>query len=433
MSFYLRKSFRIGPIRLNLSKSGVGVSAGVRGARVGVSGDGRAYVHGGRHGLYYRKYASSGGRGQGREPGAAAELPPAAPRGGSTVLYEDTGVTYARDPVPVTRPLRERLVRTKRRATGFHLLPALAVGACAVDTAGRTGGPSAATVGLMALLLAAWIAGVVWARRANGAGDRLGRALGEWLGGDADPGSAGVRRVEEAPAAPGLTASDRDFFGGSAYVDLLQGIAADRRVESGERKLLERLEALFDLDPGFRREAKLEVWREAFFEAVCDESLSESEEAELAHLRGELGVPEEELDTEREVLGELRDVRAIRAGRLPEVEPTHRLKEGERCFYEGPARLLKERTLDRFQRNRRRYRVRGLVIDREGTLYVTDRRVLLVGEGTRSFRLRRLLEVEVDRDRNLVTLVRDGVRTPTWLSTPDALRAGAIIATAVDL
>ena len=56
MAFYIRKAFRLGPLRLNLSKRGVGVSAGVKGARVGVDATGREYVHAGRYGLYYRKY-----------------------------------------------------------------------------------------------------------------------------------------------------------------------------------------------------------------------------------------------------------------------------------------------------------------------------------------------------------------------------------------
>ena len=59
MGLYLRKSLRAGPIRLNLSKSGLGISAGVKGARIGVSPRG-TYVHAGRRGLYYRKHLSSG-------------------------------------------------------------------------------------------------------------------------------------------------------------------------------------------------------------------------------------------------------------------------------------------------------------------------------------------------------------------------------------
>lgn len=55
MGFYLRKGFNLGPLRLNLSKSGVGFSVGVKGARVGVDPRGRAYVHAGRGGFYFRE------------------------------------------------------------------------------------------------------------------------------------------------------------------------------------------------------------------------------------------------------------------------------------------------------------------------------------------------------------------------------------------
>jgi hypothetical protein len=61
MGFYLRKSFRMGPMRLNLSKSGLGLSGGLTGARLGINSQGRTYVHGGRRGLYYPKHLSGKG------------------------------------------------------------------------------------------------------------------------------------------------------------------------------------------------------------------------------------------------------------------------------------------------------------------------------------------------------------------------------------
>ena len=58
MGWYLRKSFGFGPLRLNLSKSGLGASIGVRGARIGVGPRGN-YVRLGRGGVYYQKYFST--------------------------------------------------------------------------------------------------------------------------------------------------------------------------------------------------------------------------------------------------------------------------------------------------------------------------------------------------------------------------------------
>ncbi|MBR9803321.1 DUF4236 domain-containing protein [bacterium] len=57
MAFYIRKSVRVGPIRFNLSKSGIGVSTGIPGLRVGTGPRGN-YIHMGRGGLYYRQTLS---------------------------------------------------------------------------------------------------------------------------------------------------------------------------------------------------------------------------------------------------------------------------------------------------------------------------------------------------------------------------------------
>lgn len=62
MGFYIRKAISVGPFRFNLSKSGVGVSAGVKGLRLGTGPRGN-YVHMGRGGLYYRKTLPSGADG----------------------------------------------------------------------------------------------------------------------------------------------------------------------------------------------------------------------------------------------------------------------------------------------------------------------------------------------------------------------------------
>jgi type IV secretory pathway VirB2 component (pilin) len=61
MPFYIRKSVSAGPFRFNLSKSGIGVSAGIKGLRIGTGPRGH-YIHAGRGGLYYRSSIPGGSR-----------------------------------------------------------------------------------------------------------------------------------------------------------------------------------------------------------------------------------------------------------------------------------------------------------------------------------------------------------------------------------
>src|SRR6185295_15117 len=75
MGFYLRKSIRVGPLRFNLSGSGIGVSAGIRGLRFGVGPRGN-YVHMGRSGIYYRATIPvSGGAGARSHKSRGPEIP----------------------------------------------------------------------------------------------------------------------------------------------------------------------------------------------------------------------------------------------------------------------------------------------------------------------------------------------------------------------
>jgi hypothetical protein len=60
MRLSFRKALWLGPLRLNLSKRGVGASVGVKGARLGVDANGNGYAAGGRDGLYFREHLTSG-------------------------------------------------------------------------------------------------------------------------------------------------------------------------------------------------------------------------------------------------------------------------------------------------------------------------------------------------------------------------------------
>lgn len=73
MPFYIRKSVSAGPFRFNFSRSGVGVSVGVKGLRIGTGPRGH-YIHAGRGGLYYR--ATLGNAGQGRQASTSAQQSP---------------------------------------------------------------------------------------------------------------------------------------------------------------------------------------------------------------------------------------------------------------------------------------------------------------------------------------------------------------------
>jgi len=86
MAWYLRKSVSIGPVRFNLSKSGIGTSVGVKGFRVGVRPNGKSYIHAGRYGLYYRQELGSGSEDKGTTPQISSQTYVEPPKPG-TIEY----------------------------------------------------------------------------------------------------------------------------------------------------------------------------------------------------------------------------------------------------------------------------------------------------------------------------------------------------------
>ena len=56
MGFSFRKSFKIGPFLISISKSGIGISTGVKGMRAGIDSKQRAYVSAGKGPIRYKEY-----------------------------------------------------------------------------------------------------------------------------------------------------------------------------------------------------------------------------------------------------------------------------------------------------------------------------------------------------------------------------------------
>lgn len=148
MGFYIRKALRVGPLRFNLSKSGIGVSGGVRGLRLGTGPRGN-YVHMGRGGLYFRKSLNApSGRATPPAEGTSDALPRYPPADvpdstvGPMVDIESASVAAMTDSssADLLAELNE-----KRKLT--RLAPAVAaIGALGVVLAWTSGAPSWATM-----------------------------------------------------------------------------------------------------------------------------------------------------------------------------------------------------------------------------------------------------------------------------------------------
>ncbi len=428
MGFYLRKSFRLGPVRLNLSKSGLGFSAGVRGARIGVTPSGRSYIHAGRGGLYLKENLASGTR-------RSTDKKPLGSTIDSNVITEATGVTYgaaaSRDS---QSSLRSALVRAKRPPGRILLLPCIGFVMLLIAIAGDELSGISATILILSIpLLTLWPIPLLVEKSKIRAAEKLGDTLAEILNCGEELSPENISRMKNALADHSAPREEVNRICRVAYLSVVISLVEDRHVSAVELKTLEQLEQLFDIPQEFVREARREAYREVYLEIVSDNELTQKEEVELEHVRSALRIDESEIQDELKFVGLLRRIRDIRHGELEIHETNQRLQKSEVCYFEAPARLLKVRNLRSFQESGQRYKVRGYVIDKEGTMIVTNKRLLIIHEGTTSIPLAKIIDLEVDVDDCVLMITKDGSSTPVIVTTREALVAGAVVSAVAGL
>lgn len=161
MGFYLRKSVSVGPLRFNLSKAGIGVSAGVRGFRVGAGPRGN-YVHMGRHGLYYRATLPSAG---GSHPERMSTPPtPSAPFPVDALTPIDSGSVAAMVDSSSADLLREINDKLKRHQVWPWVFGLSLLGAVVSAYAFPPGSPLGTALGVSALLIGTIGGGLAYRR-----------------------------------------------------------------------------------------------------------------------------------------------------------------------------------------------------------------------------------------------------------------------------
>ena len=109
MGYFFRKSASFGPFRLNFSKSGIGASVGVRGARLTMTPRGTTYVTVGRHGFYYRETLSTRGK-QAVQPDQPSEpaTAPIEPRPADEIVTADVSDLVDSSSATLIQRLNER-------------------------------------------------------------------------------------------------------------------------------------------------------------------------------------------------------------------------------------------------------------------------------------------------------------------------------------
>ncbi|HUT55035.1 MAG TPA: DUF4236 domain-containing protein, partial [bacterium] len=389
MGFYIRKALKIGPVRFNLSKGGVGVSVGAPGLRLGMNAAGTPYVHAGRHGLYYRR---------------SLKLP--------------------RPPHSSVPPAAANKITRLAEAQAFEA-PQIAPSSSDYNSPGSFSAPPEPSpwwLLIFPVYLALTIIHQARMKRASRYFPELTQALDFSRPETVSASALGplMRRYELPPKF-------REWVHEMVYERALAAVFADNVLTGPEREALQRFEKEFQLSPERAREIRAGWFKAQYLAAVADRELTADEEALLQAIRQGLAIPDDEIAGEAQTIARLKKVREIRTEKLEPVPPPVPLRDDELCYFHGPARLLSKKIVNSFQRQGVRYNETGLVTTKQGTMIITSRRLLIVGDGASSIPLDKILDLEADLDLNLVSITKDGRKTPIYISTPESMVAAAIL------
>jgi Protein of unknown function (DUF4236) len=374
MGFYIRKSFRAGPIRFNLSKSGIGLSTGIKGFRVGMGSRG-AYISGGAHGIYFRENLGTGRK-------LAAGKNSSLPNKGSNL------------PNQKINPVQPKLFLLV--ASGLFIF-------------------------LFMVLLGVWYVGLIWAlcvvvishKRIN-----YTKALNNYLE-LLDQITVGEKlmEIDWFPATrKKWTFKSREVH--EAHKSTYKRLVFDSMVNYLNCNELLRFKDLvaetFCLTNLEKVKLETEAFKELVWNMLADQELSPREEEVLAVLYSTYGIDKDSVQDELRVIGEY--LRAAKIGReeLPELKTPFILQKGEKCHYLTGGAIYEMKK-------------QGLTLIHEGEIYITSKRIMVVGAGISVIPHTKVLDVEVDFDHKLITITKDGREKPLYIGASDAIFCGKLI------
>ena len=402
MGFYLRKGFNFGPIRVNLSKSGLGVSAGVKGARIGINSQGRAYVHGGRHGLYYRKNLGSVGS-LGKSSGTGNFSPRS-----TEEIFTDTGNTYQLFKLQ-HRPLDLKpLVDVQRVWLVLLGILSLLLGLLVSPLIFRI------TLILLGVGFLYWQFYKVYERRKILKIFESLRSL-----------NSSQQTSEQWRSAVVAIKNQEKLFLLSEHV---MDSWLEQQLKEGLVQPLDDILGFLPMDAKRASEIALSKYLEAIDTALGDHYLSSEEILWMEYLGSQWKIPISEIQEEKLLIRRFEKIRELQEGELPNLYFSRPMVSGEEGYFQGEGRLLVMRVQDTWQSNNVRYKSMGYQVELEGVIRISSRAVeIQEGRNIRSYSLRQIEDVHLIADQGVVEVYIQNRKNPLIFTTPHLFEFAGIL------
>jgi hypothetical protein len=397
MGLFLRKSLSFGPVRFNLSKSGIGVSAGVRGLRVGTGPRG-AYISGGRDGVYFRESLKKGSQVRTAD---RVQLPPDMDANKAAKAKDSHFAPAPSPPWQAVAPV----------------LGVSALGLIALGLSESASGVAGAGIAVLALAIAAHRSYKSKANRFQEYDELLVQTI------DSRDNEV-INLLQQKRSGDKRLADGWQNRCRYIYSRLFRAIL-DSGIDENERQWLKKVaDTLEVVNPPA---VHADIVRPLIWQAMEDGRVTEDEEASISKVLLAAEIPSSAIEQEWKAFSEFVRGRKACDSNLPIIDVDVNLQRGEICHHHTYGSFLETKTIRTYTRDGQRYKEEGMVPQKEGQIFITSKRILMVADGTSSIPYGKVLNVEIDPDEKLITIIKDGRQKPLYIRTTDVIYSGILI------
>jgi hypothetical protein len=382
MAFYLRKGFRAGPFRLNLSKSGFGLSAGVTGARIGVGPRG-LYTHAGRHGLYYRKHLS---------------LP---------------------------KQSRSQ-VKTEADGCAKVLLIIVALGLGLWFISWLIQNPIVMVIGISITVIICSYFLAAQFKRKKMVTEYKNALDATFITSQSLPSPEVLSNLEQQQKKLPRNGAAKISVGeieADVYQALLDKVLDDGFVTDDEAAMIAAVEKVLRLDSMVRLRTKKEIFSAAYFEAIIDRKITEDEFSKLENLITGLAIPRAEVRYELGIVKEIMDAQSLSfpLDSIPSDQLAAPIQKSEKAFHQCAAKVLSRRKSKDSPSGYEHS------VKRDGTMIITNKRIFIINDGTTNIRYMEIADIDVDIDDGVIEISKQGSGRPIIIQTRTPIYVGRLI------
>lgn len=403
MAFYLRKGFNFGPIRINLSKSGLGLSAGVTGARIGINSRGQSYVHGGRHGLYYRKNLGSLGNSQSQAKNTN--------QGNWQVdeeeIFTDTGLTYL--PQSIQKPvfILPPLTNKAGNATLFLGIAMIIAALFTQAIEFKIG------IGLIGAAL------ILWNRREKQKVIKIERSLEKLVA--LNPSEQNTHNWNL------LTSGISETAKRNLALHCIQSWL-ENQIELGQIISKKQIQSILDLDEDQFNNLVILIYKDVVEQVLADHQLTEEEEKLISQIESKWEIAPPVIQEEKKLIAQFKQLRELQFETLTPIISQRSFSSDEKLYFESEGRLLNLRILDSWQQNKIRYKNMGYKLDIQGILRLSEKSISIEEDrNKRNYPIDQIEDIYLPADSGVVEIFLQNRKSPLVITCPNLFKFVAIL------